>query len=98
VHCTHRSGADVVIVASKDMYGGFGIVQLCGTAGHAAAAFADTFFAFKAQLAAFVEYLRTGVRPFPFAETQELMKVIIAGIRSRDEGGRTVPLEEIAAQ
>lgn len=98
VHCTHRSGADVVIVASKDMYGGFGIVQLCGTAGHATAVFADTFYAFKAQLAAFVEFLRTGVRPFPFAETQELMKVIIAGIRSRDEGGRTVPLEEIAAQ
>jgi len=77
------------------MYGGFGILQLCGTAGQAHAVMADTFYAFKAQLVAFVEYLRTGVRPFPFSETQELMKLVIAGIRSRDEGGREVALSGI---
>jgi hypothetical protein len=97
VHCTHRSGADVVLVASTDMYGGFGALQLCGTAGHAEAFFSDTFHAFKAQLAAFVGYLRTGERPFAFAETQELMKIIIAGIRSREELGRVVELDSIHA-
>jgi hypothetical protein len=98
VHCTHRAGVDVVIAASMDMYGGFGALQLCGTAGHADAFFSDTFYAFKTQLEAFIGFLRTGEWPFPFAETQELMKVIIAGIRSREAGGREVPLREIAAE
>ncbi len=98
VHCRHRAGADVVLVASADMFGGFGSLQLCGTAGHAEAFFSDTFFAFKAQLAAFIDWLRMGEPPFPFSETQELMQVIIAGIRSRESGGREVSLTEIAAQ
>jgi hypothetical protein len=96
VHCRHAAGVDVVIVASADMLGGFGTLQLAGTAGHVAAAFSDTFHAFKAQLSAFVDYLRTGALPFPVSETQELMKVIIGGIRSRDEGCREVALEEIS--
>ncbi len=97
VHCRHAAGVDVVLAASADMLGGFGVLQLCGTAGHASAVFTDTFYAFKAQLAAFIGWLRTGELPFAFTETQELMKVIIAGIRSRDEGGRRVSLEEITA-
>ena len=48
-------------------------------------------------LAAFVDYLRTGHLPFPFAETVEIIKIIIAGIRSREQGGATVPLEMIQA-
>jgi predicted dehydrogenase len=98
VHLKHGCGADVIVVATNDLYGAFGVLQLCGTAGHATVAFADTFYAFKAQLAAFIEYLRTHRRPFPFAETQELMKLVIAGIRSRDEGGREVALSEIPAE
>ena len=95
VHLTHRCGADVVVVASADMYGSFGCLQLCGTVGHAEAAFVDSFYSFKAQLVAFIDYLRTGVRPFPFSETVELMRMVIAGIRSRDECGRDVRLTEI---
>lgn len=94
-HLTHRSGADVVVAVHADMFGAFGHLQLCGTKDSARAAFSDTFHAFKAQLEAFVEYLRTGTAPFPFDETAELMKLVIAGIRSRDEGGRAVLLEEI---
>lgn len=30
----------------------------------------------------FIRYLRTGSRPFPFAETVELMKLVVAGARS----------------
>jgi hypothetical protein len=95
VHFTHKSGADVVVVANMDMYGAFGLLQLCGTAGHVQTAFNDTFYAFKTQLEAFVTYLRTGERPFPWEETEELMKMVIAGIRSREEDGREVLLEEI---
>jgi hypothetical protein len=72
-------------------------LQLCGTEDHAVAVSADSFYSFKAQLQSFVDYLRTGVRPFPFSETVELMKLVIAGIRSRDEGGREVFLDEIKA-
>jgi predicted dehydrogenase len=95
VHLKHSSGVDTVVVAASDMYGAFGAMLLCGTSGHAQVSFSDTFYAFKSQLAAFIEYLRTGQRPFPFAETVELMKLVIAGIRSRNEGGREVLLEEI---
>jgi hypothetical protein len=95
VHLKHQRGADVVIVAIKDMYGAFGVLALAGTSGHVAVDFNDTFYAFKAQLWAFLDFLRTGQRPFPFSETVELMKIIIAGIRSRQEGGREVFLTEI---
>ncbi len=96
VHFTHSSGADVVAAAVSDMYGAFGVLQLCGTAGFVQTAFSDTFFAFKTQLMAFIDFLRTGIRPFPHAETEELMRMVIAGIRSREEGGREVRLDEIA--
>ncbi len=95
VHLKHNCGADVVVVASADMYGGFGCLQLCGTAGKVQLAPGDTFFSFKAQLEAFVGYLRSGIRPFPFSETIELMQLVIAGTRSREEGGREVALSEI---
>ena len=95
VHLTHRRGIDVIVIANQDMTGGFGYLQLCGTAGSVQTASSDSFFAFKAQLAAFVDYLRTGKLPFPFAETVELMQLVIAGKLSREQGGRVVPLSEI---
>lgn len=95
VHFKHAGAADVVAAAIADMTGAFGVLGLYGTAGHAKAAFADTFYAFKKQLEGFVRYLRTGVPPFPFTETVELAKMLIAGIRSRDEGGREVALAEV---
>jgi len=95
VHLTHRKGADAVVIANRDMLGGFGCLQLCGTKGQVQAVSRDSFFAFKAQLQAFVDYLRTGRPPFPFAETVELMQLVIAGILSRERGGRVVSLSEI---
>ena len=95
VHLTHQCGADIVVVANADMYGSFGCLQLCGTAGNRSVSSGDSFFAFKAQLMAFVDYLRTGVHPFPFAETVELMQLVIAGKISREQGGRRVSLSEI---
>ena len=95
VHLKHRCGADVIVVASSDMYGSFGALQLCGTAGKVQLSSGDTFYSFKTQLEAFIGYLRTGVHPFPFSETVELMQLVIAGILSREQGGREVPLTEI---
>jgi predicted dehydrogenase len=95
VHARHADGVDVVLAAVADMYGAFAKLNVYGTAGSLAAALEDTFYAFKRQLVAFVDYLRTGEPPVPFAETVELMKIIIAGVRSRQEAGRTVRLDEI---
>jgi predicted dehydrogenase len=95
VHVRHADGVDVVLAAVDDMYGAFGKLNVYGTTGAISAAFADTFFSFKSQLEAFVDYLRTGRSPVPFEETVEMMKIIIAGVRSREESGRTVMLDEI---
>lgn len=95
VHLKHACGADIVIAAHADMYASFGMLQLCGTAGNAFVQNQDTLYQFKTQMQSFIHYLRSGVRPFPFAETIELMKIIIAGIRSREQGGRVVELAEI---
>ena len=91
----HICGAEIAVGIISDMYGGFGHLLLAGTESSVAVKFSDTFFAFKAQLEAFVAYLRTGELPFPFEETIELMKLIIAGVRSRNENGRCVMLNEI---
>ena len=95
VHLRHEDGIDVVIAAIDDMYGSFGHVNVYGTKGAISAKFSDTFSAFKAQLVAFVNFVQSGVEPFDFAQTVEQMKIIIAGTRSRHEGGRTVLLSEI---
>lgn len=95
VHVRHEDGVDVVLAAIADMYGGFGYAGMYGTEGAMETKFEDTFFAFKSQLVAFVEYLRTGDLPFPFDETIELMKIIIAGRLSRERNGARVMLSEI---
>jgi len=95
VHAKHARGVDVSVVAVQDMYGGFGCLQLCGTKGSAQTMFRDTYYAFKAQLVDFVGFLRSGIPPFPFSETEELMRLIIAGTWSREQGGREVLLSEV---
>ena len=93
VHIKHKSGCDVHIVQGYDM-ATMGMMVL-GT--HQAKLFdgGDSYYAFKKQLDVFVHWLRTGEEPFPFEETVELMKLVIGGLRSREEGGREVFLEEI---
>ncbi len=86
VHLRHSNDLEIVIAACDDMVGGFGTLLLCGTDGSAFAQFSDTYRAFREQLVAFVAFVRTGIRPFPFAETDELMRLVIGGIRSRETG------------
>jgi hypothetical protein len=95
VHFKHASGADVVVVAIDDLYGGFGCLQLCGTKASAQVQFKDTFFAFREQLAGFIQFLQTGIAPYPFSETEELMQMVIAGILSRERGGEEIHLADI---
>ncbi len=99
VHIRHASGVDVLIPTVEDMFGGFGCLDLYGTTGRLGARFTDgsRFHAFKSQLMDFVDYLRTGEPPFPFEQMVEPVKMVIAGIRSRDQDGRRIMLSEIRA-
>ncbi len=94
VHMTHDAGVDVVIATIKDVVYG-GALRLAGTEGHATVCSHDSFYSFKAQLQAFVDYLRSGRPPFPFSETEELMRLVIGGIESRERGGEKMRLEDI---
>ena len=95
VHLRHRDGIDVLVQVTKDMSGGFGMLTLAGTSGGVQIKFMDTYHAFKTQLVGFVNYLRSGEPPVPWAETHELMRLVIAGIESREQGGRKVLLSEV---
>jgi predicted dehydrogenase len=96
-HITRFDELHVVVIMSQDMYGGFGCMNVYGTEGHLSAKFEDTFAAFKAQLEAFVAWLRTGNEPFPFSETADLMKLLIGGLNSRALDGNEIMIDEIGA-
>lgn len=98
MHISHRSGVRLTIGALHDAYGSFGAVHLYGTEGDQALKLTDTYHAFRGQLVAFIEMLRTGQRPVAFEETLELMAVIIAGIRSREQGGTRISIPELLAE
>lgn len=93
VHLHHKNGCDV------DIPMGYGFqsngVTIMGEYGCKTVADTDSFYAFKKQLEMFVQYLRTGEADHSFDDTIEMTKIIIAGIRSRQEGGRRVLLSEI---
>jgi len=93
VHLYHESGCYVDIPMGIGM-AGLGVMIL-GEAGSTMITTDDSYYSFKKQMDNFVKYLRTGVEPYPFEDTIEMMKIIIAGIRSREEGGRKVMLSEI---
>lgn len=94
VHMVHQRGIDIVIACIKDVQFG-GALRLAGVKGNVTVCSKDTFYAFKAQLAAFVGFLRTGEYPYPFSETDELMRLVIGGIESRENGGRAVDVAAI---
>ncbi len=93
VHLHHQCGCDV------DIPMGFGFssngLTILAEYGSRVLSDGDSFRAFKKQLEVFIHYLRTGEEDHPFADTVEMTKILIAGIRSREEGGRRVYLSEI---
>ena len=97
-HLLHASGAEVSLPVIKDGGATFGHFQVCGTAGHTGFKFTDTYTSFRRQLVSFIDYVRSGLDPYPFAETVELMSILIAGITSRQQASRCVLLSEITSQ
>ena len=93
VHLVHKNGIHVNLAV---MYGTVGSdLKLVGTKDSVSVPMKDSFYSFKTQLEKFVDFIEFGKEPYPFDETIELMEIIIAGIRSRNEGGRKVMLDEI---
>jgi len=93
LHIVHKNGCHVHIPQGIGMSGGGAMI--IGSKKSQYIVGGDTFYSFKKQLELFVHYLRTGIEPFPFDETIELMKLLIGAIISREEGNRKVMLEEI---
>lgn len=93
VHIVHENGCRVDIAQGIGMAGAG--MLLIGSADSVYLDCKDSYYAFKKQLDLFVNWLRTGVEPVPFEESVELMKLVIGGLISRNEGGRVVNLSEI---
>ena len=91
VHLKHKKGFDVVICNTYDMFYN-PVITLRGTAGSITLRSQDSYAAFRGQLVAFVDYLRTGIAPESFAETDELMQLVIGGILSRENKGTEISL------
>ena len=89
----HESGCRINIVQGVGMSGAG--TMLIGSAGSRYITMGDSYRAFKKQLDLFVHWLRTGEEPFPFDETIELMKLVIGGLESRNNGGKRVYLKDI---
>jgi len=88
-------GIHITIPVCSDAYGSFGAAQICGTKTSKSIRLTDTYTAFRGQLLALVAAFRTKTTPCPFSETVDMMAIIIAGIRSREEGSRFVLIDEI---
>jgi predicted dehydrogenase len=92
VHVRHAAPADVVIAVNEDMFGGFCHATVYGTMGRLDARFVDRFHAFKTQLQRFIDYVRGDPKAFDMNATIEQCRIIAAGVRSRNLGGRRVAI------
>ena len=92
VHLKHRDGYDVLLTGIYD-YGNLGGLFIGGTKRTAKIEIGDSYHSFRSQLVAFINFLRTGERPFPWQETVELMKLVIAGIKSRELHGQEILIQ-----
>lgn len=95
LHLRHQDNIDINLVNIYNLAGGAGLMTLAGTQGGVQLRMADSYYAFKAQLTSFVDFLRTGTPPVPWAETRELMQLVIAGIESREQGGKIIHLKDL---
>lgn len=93
VHLTHKDNFDAVIASIYDM-SGLG-VSFAGTKGSCKPAGGSSFEAFKGQLVSYINYLRTGERPYDWEDTVEMSKIIAAGIMSREQDGKRIYLEDL---
>ena len=91
VHLKHKRGIDVILTGIKDC-GGSGLT-IGGNKGCIHLQSYDSYNSFRDQLVDFVNFLKTGERPYPWSETVELMKLLIGAIESREQGGVEIEIK-----
>jgi predicted dehydrogenase len=96
-HVIHRSGVEVTLPVIVDGGATFGTIHVAGTSGQTSFRFRDTYNNFRQQMLAFIAFAQSRQDPYPFDETVELMAILIAGLRSRDERSRRVEIDEITS-
>jgi len=94
-HLLHSSGTQLTLPVIYDGGPSFGMIQICGTKGQTGFRFSNTYTNFRRLMLSFVDFVQSGVAPYPFTETIELMAILIAGLRSRAENSRRVEISEI---
>mgnify|MGYP006425387709 CR=1 FL=1 len=87
VYLRHRSGAQATLAAIEKAFGSYATFHAYGEEKQEAVRVLDTYAAFRGQLLAVTRWFREEIEPFPFAQTEEMMAVLIAALRSRDNGG-----------
>lgn len=90
VYIKYRDGRQAVVNVIYDTR--ISRYDIVGTGDTKTLVISDSFYMFKRQLQTFVDFVTTRRYPYPPEETIEMIKVIIAGIRSRENGGRPVSL------
>lgn len=95
VYCRHANGTQATIAAIDDAVGSFGVLHAYGVKDQRTISMRDTYSAFRGQLVAVVDWLRSGRDPYPFAETLELMAILIAAIESREKDGKRIAVASI---
>lgn len=95
IQLRHQCGTLVTIAILDEAAKSFGAMHAYGATEHRAVASNDTYLSFRTQLVNVIDWVRTGVEPFPFSHTIELMAVIIAGSESLAAGGNPVAVAPI---
>lgn len=95
IYCRHRSGGQATISAIHEAYGSIGVIHGYGRDNEVCVRVKNTYLAFRNQLTAVVEWVRSGHDPYPFSDTVELMAIVIAAQESRQRGGELLQLNPI---
>ncbi len=93
LHIKHERGIDIHLAVIYDIAAS--ALKLVGTKDSVTVSMKDSYYAFKTQLTEFTKFAKGEEPAYPFIETVELMLVIIAGIRSRSEGGKEIFLSDL---
>ncbi len=98
VDVEHRDGTQVTLVAIEEGFGSAFVLHGYADDAHVTVELRDTYSAFRSQLLGFLEYVAgRRAEPHPFAETTELMAVVIGAMRSAEQDGQPVDIAPLIA-
>jgi predicted dehydrogenase len=99
VEAEHASGPLVSMAAIEHGTGSAFVIHGYADDGHHAVEMRDTYAAFRGQLLGFLGYAAgLAPEPYPFADTIELMALVIGALRSAGEDGRRIELAALLAE